>query len=345
MLTSTLLATLAIAGFGLPQSDTLKYRMFDLGIGSRGRSAGIAVNSNGWVLGGWWNGPCWYWRPGVGWAQFPTNPGFDYTEGKAINDKNMVACKLHHGGIDEAGIWDPINGVRMIPMPIGLDYVSTQDINSEGQIVGWAVLIGDQFSRGWVCDDGVEARNLGSIPDGKYSDAMYINDSGDIAGNHVGRDRIPAIHFWRSSSSYELIGHPQSGGANPYGLNNRGDLNLHPGTVGVQEDVRWTDGTWQDLGMAPGSNEGWASYCISDEGWVFGTGAIGEVGHAVFWRPGFGSQWLEDYVDDSKTGYTINNIVACSRKNGFLTGWASKPGERFTRAILLVPYPKKSAGG
>lgn len=200
------------------------------------------------------------------------------------------------------------------------------------------------MSFGWVSESGSDARVLPNGP-GIENVARYANEAGDIYGWRNGLDRLYSVQMWHSGQRYEDLGHPASGGVQPKGTNNRGDLNLFRVSSTAIEDVRWADGTWFDLPYPPGTNEEWANNCISDEGWVFGNSAINDDVRAVFWRPGFGTQWLEDYVDDSKNGYAIRNIVACSRKNGLLTGWASKPGERFTRPILLVPYPKKSAGG
>lgn len=76
------------------------------------------------------------------------------------------------------------------------------------------------------------------------------------------------------------------------------------------EDVRWSDGTWQALGFAPGQSGQWPVLCISEERWIFGYMARGGANHALIWRPGIGTGWFEYLVDDSKTGYTIHAIAA-----------------------------------
>ena len=344
MLTPLAAVTISILGHSLPATDELRFRMLDLGPVTYQREAGVYVNSKGWVLASRWNGPGWYWRPGVGWRQLPTYPGYRFTAAFAVNDRGAIACRLNNGGHDAAGIWDEARGVRKIEMPLGSSFSHIISINNQDEIVGSCDIdLPSYRSQGWYWREGSRAIGLGLGLNGEPTAGMSINNLGVVSGHHWVNNQ-PSVHFWRDRRNYVDLGHPPSGHAYANNVTINDDLLIEAGNVGVQEDVRWNDGTWYSLGNQPGSNEEWAVKWLNDSRWAVGLGSYNNAWRAIIWRPGYGAKWADELVDDSKTGYTIQALY-CVSNNGLITGQAIKPGDRYSRPILLVPYPKKSAGG
>jgi hypothetical protein len=187
--------------------------------------------------------------------------------------------------------------------------------------------------------------DLGSVPDGRDPLALNINDKGDIAGYYDEGHLVSALLLWKNRREYVSIGHPASGGARPTSLNIHGDMGIEEGTVGMREDARWADGTYVDLGFAPGTSRQWANYSMNDSRWIVGNAVMADGKfRAMILRPGFNTQYVSDLVDSSADGYRILKAF-CVTNNGIISGSAEKPGDRRTRPILLVPYPKKSSGG
>ncbi len=336
------LALVALGG-GLPEVEDVRYRMFDLGPARTGREAGFSVNSNGWVVGNRWVGPGWVWRPDRGWFQLPTYRGFRFTVGRAVNDRNEIACMLDGGGRNQAAVWSEAEGLRLIPMPPGLIFLWTFGMNNKGEIVGWAQQGESSVARGWLYRPGQGTVALGPAAGPFSALAKAVNGNTDVVGDSVLKKTLTAV-AWPGGEGLTVLGHPPEGGVYVESVNDLGDITVTEGTVGVKQDVRWSDGRWEDLGSFPGTGQGWGAFWITDERWVFGATWLDGVPHAAIWRPGVGTRVLADLVDDSKLGYTIHAVLQAS-KNGLLTGWASKPGDRLTRPILLVPYPRRTKGG
>ncbi|MBL8064564.1 MAG: hypothetical protein JNM34_01775 [Chthonomonadaceae bacterium] len=336
-------ALLAISGLGLPASSELKYRMFDLGPGQRGRMAGLSVNSSGWIVGDTRNGPGWYWRPDVGWRQFPTPPGGEFTNGVSINDSCQVACYVVIAGLKHAAVWNPDSGIHVIQMPEKLRLLDVISIGRQGKMVGQCLDKTTSAAHAWLYDPLIGTIDLGMAPDGDTTAARHVNDAGVVAGWHREPGWNYSANLWTPDGKFIDLGHPPLGGVYVYGINNAGDLALQAATIGVPEDARWHSGEWVSFGRIAGTNQEWAVFALTDQRWAFGTAFFDGADRAVIWRPGFGSRFIDEYVDDSKTGYTIHAVYSAS-KNGLLSGSASKPGDRFTRPVLFVPYPKKSAG-
>lgn len=347
MLSTTLLATLALNGIGLPASDTLRYRMFDLGPGQTGREAGLHCNSSGWVLADPMNGRGWFWRPGIGWRQFPPFTGYRIVQGFAINDRGTVALRVATDiGIADAAVWSETKGYLRIQRPPNFGMYFPKSINQRGEVVGIGTNGTVQDDHGWYWAPGmIVLRDLGSVPNGRGPVARVINDTGDVAGSHIDGNRIPALHLWKAHEEFVNIGHPASGGAHPTSLNIHGDMGIEEGTVGMLKDARWADGTYVDLGFAPGTSQQWSNYSMNDSRWIIGNAVMADGKfRAMIWRPGFNTQYVSDLVDSSADGYRILQVF-CITNNGIMSGSAEKPGDRRTRPILLVPYPKKSSGG
>ncbi len=343
VLSASALILVALHG-GLPVVDEVKYRMFDLGPSRAGREAGFSVNSNGWVVGNRWVGPGWVWRPDRGWFQLPTYRGFRFTVGRAVNDKNEIACMLDGGGRNQAAVWSEAEGLRLIPMPPGLIFLWTFGMNDKGEIVGWAQQGESSIARGWLYrpGPGPGAVALGPAPGPSTALAKAVNGNTDVVGDSVLKKTLTAV-AWPGGEGLTVLGHPPEGGVYVQCVNDHGDIAVQEGTIGVPQNVRWADGRWEDLSGGT-VGEFFSAFWVTNDRWVFGLGAIDGVGHAAVWRPGIGARFLSELVDSSKDGYTIHAILQAS-KNGLLTGWASKPGDRLTRPILLVPYPRKTKGG
>lgn len=325
-----------LAGF-LATSAPLQYRVIDLGPPHRERVTVRSVNVHAWVT----TTRQWVWRPGTGWFELPTYPGYRRTEARAVNNNGEIACVLEQVGPHEAGVWSEKVGVRKIEMPPGLDFQATSAINDHGEIVGYAY---DKEERlhGWLYIPGRPTIDLGQSPDGVGAQPMAINDQGVIATFHVGSDSLGGMHFWFRDGGYQYIGHPSGYEYFPRALNETRVVVGSGGVIGSYQ-VWSPPETWSRLESLPDFTTG-AAWDCNDSHWIVGTGVNLGQQCAFLWRPDVGTVMLKQIVDSTLGDWRLEYARAISN-NGYIAGTGYRPGDQSPRCFLAVPRPVPNSGG
>jgi probable HAF family extracellular repeat protein len=177
-------------GLPVPRGDVDLYAPV---INDKGQVAGDLLTDDGWSA--------FLWDPVEGMSTFGTPAGAFVTwtsdvnnHGQAIGAMNVTADALHDSEVDthnHAFVWDATNGIRDLgTLPGGLDSRAV-DINDKGQVVGTFDLPPD--SDGACCsthavlwDPVTGIRDLGALPGGGRSEAVAINQSGQVVGDSEG---------------------------------------------------------------------------------------------------------------------------------------------------------------
>lgn len=111
----------------------------------------------------------------------------------------------------EAFLWTPQDGYEVLDRPPGFDSALAEDVNDAGQIVGFL----EQNVRSAVLWQDGETIELGIPPEGNWSEAVAINNAGEIVGD-CGNNIEGLYHgfVWRDGLMTDLgpiLGTPKSG--------------------------------------------------------------------------------------------------------------------------------------
>src|SRR5262245_19322609 len=161
--------------------------------------------------------------------------------------------------------------VKLLDLIGGYSSSQVTALNSRGVAVGSVFTPNSQTAVVW---DGNTPTILPPFSGGSYSQALAINDAGEIAGiSSIGP--LPFIVqacLWKNGqpNSLELLAGGTSSRAN--GINNRGQI---AGTANNasnrQRAVLWENGRINDLGTLPGGSFSYAA-AINDRGQIVGLG-------------------------------------------------------------------------
>ncbi|MBS1715541.1 MAG: hypothetical protein JST30_14530 [Armatimonadetes bacterium] len=337
MRVSCAVTSLAVAAM-LPTSGQaeLRFRVVDLGPGISFRETGTRVNSAGWVL----TARPWVWRPASAWNKTPTLSRIFEARPMDLNDSGGMAVHLQSSvGGHRTGTFDPAGRFREIDMLPGFKYRTTNGINVHGDVVGTCVSWPENRGHGWLYRPGVGTIDLGESPDGPGTNAVDINDNGDVVGVHFETDStgdryVP--HLWLGGVVYVNLGRYQGKDLYPTAMNIHGDI---CGTSSFLDapQLRLADGTYIRFGPIPGKFDFCGARDMNDDRWVVGSGSYQGQDRSFLWRPGYGHAVLEDLVDWTGAGYTFLSAWGVSN-NGKICGQAKKEGETKIRPFLLEPY-------
>ncbi|MHB1038381.1 MAG: hypothetical protein ACYC35_28050 [Pirellulales bacterium] len=315
----TVLVLLSVAGGNA--GGAVQYTVTDLGGGEA-----YGINATGQVVGQNADGHGFFYSNGT-MTDIGTF-GRRYSFALGINDSGQAVGWAQDGAdVSQAFLYSA--GVLQKLSDVG---GGAQGINAAGQVVGWSydangVLRACRYSTGATIF-------LDIFPDGHYSFALDINDSGEVVG--YGEDGAERAFLYENGIMTGLGG--SSGAAQK--------INSSGVAVGGQyfSDTVWhafqfIGGTATDLGTLGGPTS-WADG-INDSGQVVGVAenAAG-VEHAFLYTSGPMAD-LNDLIDPA-LGWTLQEAHAVN-DSGWIVGKGLRGEE--TRAFLLMPVPEPSALG
>lgn len=155
------------------------------------------ISNNGWIVGGGsdtWK--AWYIDPAVGTVEeMVAVPGATITQVRAVNDDGVAVGRVMVAGEFQPFTWNVIDGMTLLPEPLGEVHFEPTGINNAGQIIGHVYIHGtpDSTYHAYLLDPTDGYRQL--TVDG-YDSALPqgISDSGWVVGwaAKAGDDRVPA---------------------------------------------------------------------------------------------------------------------------------------------------------
>ena len=215
-------------------------------------------------------------------------------------------------------------------------------INSSGQVAGYSMNSGG-FHRAFRFTDGGGLLDLGAIRGSAYSNAVAVNDHGQVAGNgdhHPGSGDYTPFRYTDNVGVKDLGTLPGHYASIATGINNHGavvgeSVVIPPATL--TRAFRYTDGAgMQDLGTLGGSRT--SAQGINDRGEVVGwaqtpTTQVNDpwrIGHAFLYTDCFGMQDLNNLIGPN-TGWELIKASAINGR-GQIVGYGERNGN--LRAFL-----------
>jgi probable HAF family extracellular repeat protein len=297
-----------------------------------------------------------YQRTGVGdtrsfvWADGVLTPlgefgqGFIRHEASSLNESGQVSGSSWAGGFPAAA-WQWDDGVFTSSDTLGGANAASFCINESGQMGGWSLVSSPASSFTWfafIWDNGTMT-NLGTLPESVLSDAMQINDAGQIVGNStptggsffrgVIADTTMGMHNLGTLGGLESMAS---------GINNLGQVvgSSHTGPLfddqwWVFHAFLWQDGVMVDLGTLPGDDFSSARQ-INDAGDAVGWSRLGffdAIVRATLWHDGAaydlndripaGSGWILQYAANINSS---GQIIGTGLLDGEIRGFVLTPG-------------------
>jgi probable HAF family extracellular repeat protein len=213
--------------------------------------------------------------------------GTTYSLAAAINNQGEVLVNTRAGMGSTAFLW--VHGAqRQIPSLGG--FIEANALNQLGQVVGessssttpshaflWS---GGQSIDLGVLSGGEAGGNCGFCAAPNFSNALAINDSGEIVGQSAAAGQVLHAFVWRSGGMEDLGALPGDNRSSASSINNRGQIVGWSGhATGVIIDYTraalWSHGTIVDLNEYLPANSGWTldiAVAINSSGQIAGTG-------------------------------------------------------------------------
>lgn len=318
------------------------YRFTDLGaLGDR--SIGYAINRHGSVAGMSITGSAWsatLWHHGKTKALENPKPGWGKCEARGINGKAAVVGHCFDADGANVVLWQ--GGMPTVLPTLG---GVASDINQAGWVVGSSIVgissenvFGPLHATMWI--DGAPT-DLGTLPGGAGSQAVAINDKGDVAGSSDNRDNWRRATVWRGTKVIDLgtLGGRYS---DANALNGRGQVVGSSETAGGDVHAALWDGkAVTDLGTLPGGTYSEA-IAINDAGVTVGLSFVTEAREvldqrATIWKGGAIID-LNTLLDDETraAGWLLLSARAIN-DHGVITGVATNTIVHTSHAFLLTP--------
>ena len=255
-------------------SNGVMQNLGDMGLGADSAFHGQAINEQAHIVG--WATDYSPMSPSAAYIyrgpddyEFLGSLDGDTTMAEDINDFDQVVGRSLVGMEMQAFLWE--NGVMTDLGTLGGQNSYATAINNAGQIVGYSdsnPIEGVEHRQAFIREDGV-MRCL--VPDGGYSAAHDINESGVVVGQAVLSTSYAAFRWSEEEGMVELPGKP-NGWHSAEAVNNLGQV------VGYDlfsnHALTWIDGELIDLAELV-ADTGWLltqAYDVNDSGWITGTG-------------------------------------------------------------------------
>ena len=188
------------------------------------------------------------------------------------------------------------------------------------------------FSGGAVSD-------LGTLG-GNDSEALAINDAGQIVGDSQTATMGQSIAFLYQSGSMQNLGTLGGLNSSAAGINSAGVIVGWSGTTSApsgEEAVSWVDGAWTDLGTL-GGPDSWAN-AINTSGEIVGASQTpGHAQHAFIYADGTMSDLNSQISSAEAKRYTLVDAVAINDNGQVVAqGYLSSDKDETTQSFLLTP--------
>jgi probable HAF family extracellular repeat protein len=254
-------------------------------------SSAYAVNDNGMVAGtsmdaqGQWRTVRWI----DGQVEVLTSydlSGLNIPED--MNDAGQIVGRINMGfGLSYGVLWSP-SGVpsSLEGLPNGVpQFVVARGINEAGLIVGRAQESAPTMYGHAVVWNGTDLVNdLGFMSGGTYSEALGVNDLGEVVGVAAIANTNQHAFLWKNGQYTDLSLWPGGGASSKaYGINNAGVV------VGINagKAAMWSNGAVQYLPMPAGVSAFTAAVDINQAGDVIATATtIFPIETGVVWKAG-----------------------------------------------------------
>lgn len=211
------------------------------------------------------------------------------TIARGINNLGHIVGYYYFFGPDCAAfLWTPEIGLVTLSFPVGTGSSAAYDINDSGQIVGSRDITNDGLGLLGFLRDGENYVNIGTAPGGNFSEALSINEKGQIVGhwgnNVTGNPDLQAFLF-QDGQMTNLAPALGTVHGSASAINNSGSV------VGWFGQASWLDAhafIWQagrvtDLGVISGGYTGEA-LAINDTGTVVGRGFVAAASCPFAWH-------------------------------------------------------------
>ncbi len=225
------------------------------------------------------------------------------------------------------------DGVRTSLGTLGGTTSQANDLNNEGQIVGYTSTTGNLATRAVIWNNSTTATGLAKLGNEALSQATSINDAGQIVGySDGGTSASYDAVFWNGSGSAATQLATLGGGSSfAQDINNSGQIvgvsNLTGNTA--SHAVLWQDGGVTDLGTLSGGTSSYA-YSLNDAGQIVGysnlTGSSNP--HATLWGSGGPTDLGVLSGDNTSQAFGIN-------ENGWIVGFSNSTSAITTAHAVL----------
>jgi probable HAF family extracellular repeat protein len=250
------------------------------------------------------------WDPSGRITDLGTLPGELDSIAMAINDAGEVCGYTSPMGLAHPVRWDANGHITALDLLPGYSRSSTVGINDDGFVVGTSFSAEPAVNRRavrWGPDGHVAALDM---LDGGNSDAVDINDRGEVIGHAETASGIHAVRWDRQGRVTDLGARPGWVTTVVRDINNRGEV---AGSSDLSGAVRWdSQGRVTVLADVP------IAVGINDHGTTIGNDQTA-YGRAVRWtRAG------QATVLDGPSG-RLNTVAEAINERGEVTGYASTP--------------------
>jgi probable HAF family extracellular repeat protein len=264
------------------------------------------------------------------------HPGTDWSAAQAISDVETVVGSANTRTAIRAFRWRR-TGVEDLGTLSGDVSSQAFGINASHVVVGYSSGPGGRQAVRWAADGRIEA--LGRLSPGDLSQALAVNDRGDVVGSSGTR----AFLWTRTGGMRALPAVPGHARSEAVAVNNRGEIAGWAARGAESVAVLWTPAGAQSLATLPGGTFSRA-LAVNDRTEVVGTSDSAGGSRAFVWTAATGMRDLNGLIPPSGVILTRANsinhrglIVAVGRDDD----GSGHHDHRQTpvRVILLVPLP------
>jgi probable HAF family extracellular repeat protein len=187
-------------------------------------------------------------------------------------------------------------------------------------------------------------QSLGRLPGGRDSQALAINDRGDIVGSARTGAGVKHAFIWSNGRMTDLGTLSGDAESEAFGVNNAGDVVGTSTGAGRTHAVLWRNGVPQDLGTLPGGFLSRAM-AINDRGDVVGTSSVDHDLHAFVWTAAGGLQDLNSLVPPSPfilmeaSAVNTRGVILAIGRDASADDPHDHHAEFPVRVFLLEPQP------